>query len=217
MDSLKELYIIGAGGFGREVADIVDSVNQRAPTYRLAGFIDDNEELHGRIINGIPVFGGRAELGRLARTREIYAVIAIADTKIKRAIASGLDGLDGVVWANIIHPAAAISRHCETGGGNIVQAFCSVNANARLGSHCAINIGSIIAHDAQLGDGVSVMCLCAVNGNARLGDGVYLGSNVMILPGLAVGADAFICAGSGVFHDVDPGAVMRGNPAKRVR
>jgi sugar O-acyltransferase (sialic acid O-acetyltransferase NeuD family) len=214
MDPLKELYIIGAGGLGREVADIVESVNQRMPTYRLAGFVDDNKELHGRIVNGIPVLGGRADLEPAIRDREIYAVIAIADTKIKNTIASDLDG---VVWTNIIHPTAAVSRYCEMGNGNIVQAFCSVNANARLGDHCTINIGSAIGHDAILGDCVSVMCLCSVNGNTRLGNGVYIGSNGMILPGLAIGADAFICAGSGVFCNVDAGAVMIGNPAKRIR
>jgi acetyltransferase-like isoleucine patch superfamily enzyme len=35
----------------------------------------------------------------------------------------------------------------------------------------------------------------------------------MIIPGLTIGENAFICASSGVFHDVDAGAVMRGNPA----
>jgi sugar O-acyltransferase (sialic acid O-acetyltransferase NeuD family) len=215
MDSLKELYIIGAGGLGREVADIVDSVNQRTPSYRLAGFVDDNEELRGSLVNGIPVFGGRGRLGQLAREREIHAVIAIADTGIKKTIARELD--DYINWVNIIHPMAVVSKHCEMGRGNIVQAFCHLAANARLGDHCIINVSSLVGHDAVLGDCVSVMCFCAPNGNVRLESGAYLGSHVMIIPGLTVGEDAFICAGSCVFHDVEAGAVMRGNPARRVR
>jgi sugar O-acyltransferase (sialic acid O-acetyltransferase NeuD family) len=215
MNELKELYISGAGGFGREVADKVDSVNRIAPAYRLAGFVDDDTARRGGEVNGVPVLGGRDDLKRRAREREIYAVIAIADTKIKREIARDMAGI--VAWANIIHPTAVISARCEMGRGNILQALSSVGANARLGDHCAVNVGSAIGHDAVLGDRVSVMCLCAVNGGARLGDGAYLGSNVMILPGLTLGEEAFICAGSGVFRDVEDRAVMIGSPAERVR
>ena len=45
---MKKLYIIGAGGFGREVAWLVERINEKAPTWDLQGFIDDNEEI-GRV------------------------------------------------------------------------------------------------------------------------------------------------------------------------
>ena len=44
---MKDLYIIGAGGFGREVAWIVERINSIKPTWNLKGFIDDNETLWG--------------------------------------------------------------------------------------------------------------------------------------------------------------------------
>ena len=39
---MKDLYIIGAGGFGREVAWLVERINDVAPIWNLKGFIDDN-------------------------------------------------------------------------------------------------------------------------------------------------------------------------------
>jgi sugar O-acyltransferase (sialic acid O-acetyltransferase NeuD family) len=212
---LKELYIVGAGGLGREAAETVDQINQKNPQWRLAGFTDDNETMHGSVIDGITVAGGRELLKRLGAEREICAVIAIADARIKRMIAEDLDGF--VAWTNIIHPSAIISAHSEMGRGNIIQAFCYAGPDARIGDHCMVNIGSVVGHNVVLEDYASVMCLCNIAGGARLRTGAYLGSSVMIVPGVTVGENAFLCAGCSVFKDVDDGAVMKGNPASRAR
>lgn len=55
---MKNLYIIGAGGFGREVAWCVERINDVSPTWDLKGFIDDNEELWGKQEDGYSVLGG---------------------------------------------------------------------------------------------------------------------------------------------------------------
>ena len=54
---MKDLYIIGAGGFGREVAWLVERINCVNPTWNLVGFIDDQEELWGTYEDGIEVLG----------------------------------------------------------------------------------------------------------------------------------------------------------------
>ena len=38
---MERLVIVGCGGFGREVADVVDAINEIAPTFELLGFADD--------------------------------------------------------------------------------------------------------------------------------------------------------------------------------
>lgn len=42
---MNKLYIIGAGGFGREAAWLVERINEKTPTWDLQGFIDDNESI----------------------------------------------------------------------------------------------------------------------------------------------------------------------------
>ena len=49
MEELKKLYIVGAGGFGREVAWLVERINAVNPTWNLVGFLDDNETIHGKL------------------------------------------------------------------------------------------------------------------------------------------------------------------------
>ena len=42
---MKDLIIVGAGGFGREVVWLVERINQSQPTWKVLGFVDDAEGL----------------------------------------------------------------------------------------------------------------------------------------------------------------------------
>lgn len=47
-------------------------------------------------------------------------------------------------------------------------------------------------------------------------DRVWLGANVIILPGVTIGEGAVCCAGCVVVKDVEPYSVVAGIPAKEV-
>ena len=59
----KGLIIIGASGFGREVAWLVERINKDKPTWDLLGFLDDADELQGKAVNGYPVLGRITDVG----------------------------------------------------------------------------------------------------------------------------------------------------------
>ena len=61
---LKNLIIIGASGFGREVAWLVERINKVDPTWNLIGFIDDADEIQGKSINGYAVLGKTEDVSR---------------------------------------------------------------------------------------------------------------------------------------------------------
>lgn len=50
-----------------------------------------------------------------------------------------------------------------------------------------------------------------------VGDNVWIGGSAILLPGVTVGADAIVGAGSVVTKDVPPGAVVAGNPARVIK
>jgi sugar O-acyltransferase (sialic acid O-acetyltransferase NeuD family) len=212
---VKELYIIGAGGFGRETADTVRAINERAPEYRIAGFIDDNEALHGSVINDIPVLGGREYLKKTASAAKPSAVIAVADARVKETVAGDLDAF--VIWENIIHPTAIVSSYAEIGHGLIVQAHTTLCPNIKIGNHTMINLVSALGHDAVLSDFASVMNFCDLTGGVHIGKGAYLASSVTVIPNVKIGEYAYIGAGSVVIRDVKANAVMVGNPARQIR
>lgn len=56
-----------------------------------------------------------------------------------------------------------------------------------------------------------------MTGNIEVGDGVWIGANSTILPGIVIGEGSVIGAGSVVTKDVDPDVVVAGNPARVIK
>ena len=77
---MKELIIYGAGGFGREVAAMVQQINQVKPSWNLIGFYDDALAV-GSIIDELPLLES-PDSNR--RHREVLnVVVAIANLVLK--------------------------------------------------------------------------------------------------------------------------------------
>jgi acetyltransferase-like isoleucine patch superfamily enzyme len=51
----------------------------------------------------------------------------------------------------------------------------------------------------------------------KIGNGVWIGANVTILPGVTVGENAVIAAGAVVTKDVPANSIVGGNPARVIR
>ena len=209
---MQRLVIIGAGGFARELADTVASINNERPTYELLGFADDNEEHHHTNINGNKVIGGRDTVKALAQQQSIAAVVAIADATVRQSLVAYMGEL--ITWESLVHPRALVSPSAQIGKGCVLQAYVLVAANATIGDHCIVNAGSSLGHDAVMGDYGAIMGQCDVTGRARLGPAVFMGSGARILPGVVVGERAKIAAGAVVARHVEAGATVGGNPAR---
>jgi maltose O-acetyltransferase len=71
----------------------------------------------------------------------------------------------------------------------------------------------LIAHDASTRKGIGYTRIGAVH----VGKRAYIGAAALILPGVTIGDDAIIGAGSVVSRDVPPKAFAVGNPARALR
>lgn len=211
---MKDLIIIGAGGFGREVADTVERINNVCPRYNLLGFADDDETSWDRDVNGIKVLGG-IDFIKKNVSPKTYAVIAVASANAKRNIVNTLD--EFVIWENIIDPTALVSKFNSMGVGNIIQPFTVIGPNTTIGNHCMINLRGSLGHDAVIEDYVSTMSYCDITGHVHLEKGVYLGSSVCIIPGIFVKENSIIGAGATVIKDINETGTYVGNPARRVK
>jgi sugar O-acyltransferase (sialic acid O-acetyltransferase NeuD family) len=213
---MKKLYMVGASGCGREVLETVEAINKVKSTYEIQGFIDDDASLTGKIINEQKILGTTDYLIEQGKSDpEIYATVAIGDPRIREKIINKIQ--DFVLFDNIIHPTARISKFAKIGNGNIFQISVNVLPNAEIGNHCVINRMSSVGHDGKLSDFVSVMNFCDITGNVKLGVGAYLGSSVAIHPGKTIGAYAKVGMGSVVISNVEEGTVVIGNPARAIK
>ena len=212
---MKDIVIIGASGFGREVKDIIDRINDREETYRVIGFIDDDESLHGEVLNDVPVLGGSDWIVKNGEKEKLHAVIAVANAPVKKKLDALLSPY--VTWETIIDPSASLSRYMEIGEGTVIQAGGFIGANVTIGRHCVINTKSGIGHDAVLEDYAAIMSFCDVTGHCHLEEGAYFGSSVCVIPSTRIGRYATAGAGAVIIRDVPAGATVVGSPARVIR
>ena len=115
---MQNIVIIGASGFGKEVAYHIKSVNEPKPTYNIAGFIDDNPDMLGKeIIYGLRVIGNITDLAN-GNFDVSCACIAIANNPIRKAVYDRLKDLP-IRFPNIIHGDKKYGDSNVFGSGNI--------------------------------------------------------------------------------------------------
>jgi sugar O-acyltransferase (sialic acid O-acetyltransferase NeuD family) len=208
-----DLFIFGAGGFGREILDIVRTTDER-PFQNLA-FLDDNIEA-GSLVEDVPVLGAIGFLS--ARTQatgraDFQVVIGVGSIPARTRIFHKLEEIS-VVLATIIDRTAVVRPSAQLEPGVIVAAQAFISSNTIIGRNSIVNVGACIGHDAQIGHHCIIDPHASLLGNVRLGSQIEVGTGASIYPGTRVGDNAKIAMGSAVYKDVPAGASVGGNPAR---
>lgn len=207
------IVIIGAGGFGREVLDVIDAMNAAGTgDWDFLGFVDDGQpdpEILERL--GERHLGGREQLGSLGKG--IHFVVAVSHVPARRGLSQAAMGA-GLRPALLIHPTATLGRDVRAEAGTIICAGARLTSNIRVGRHCHVHVNVTVGHDSRMGDFAAANPMSAVSGAVTLGSGVMLGTGSAILQGLSVGDDAVVGAGAVVVKDVPAGVTVLGVPAK---
>lgn len=209
---VKDLVIVGASDFGREVEDLVKRINQQNDEWNLLGFVDDC--LVGETLEGTRILGPISYLYDLLERP--YVVIAIANTTVRKKIATELYKRD-FKFATLIDPSVIISSNFEVDHGSIICAGTIFAINTKVGKHCIINLGCRIGHDTVLGDYSSLMPGTNLAGNVIVGAGCYFGLNACVINNTHVGAWSTIGAGAAVVKDIPDNVVAVGVPARVIK
>ena len=210
---MKNIVIVGAGGVGREVSLIIQQINQLDPTWNLLGYIDDNVEMWGKVINGYVVIGGIDTL--LMMEKDTYVIIAMASYKVKKAIVKKLN--NKFKFATIIHPKVWIHDFMKIGEDCIVYEGVVLTANIIIGDHVIISPKCGIGHDSVISDYVSLLWNVNISGNDKISEGVMFGSGSTIIQGKTVGKGAIIGAGAVVIDNIPEDVTVVGVPAKIIK
>lgn len=210
---MKDLYIIGAGGFGREVAWLVERINAVEPTWNLVGFIDDDESKWDTNEDDYPVLGGCEYLKKLGN---VYAVCAIGAARIRKIVIEKMKE-STVKFATLIDPSALISKRVEIGEGTIICANSIITVDIKIGEHVIINLDCTIGHDDIIDDFVTIYPSVNVSGNVYLGECCELGTGMQIIQGKRVVGNTIIGAGTVVVRDIETSGTYVGSPAKKIK
>ena len=211
---MKEIVILGAGDFGKEVAWLIEEINKRTPTYIILGYLDDDEKKIGQSFNGYECLGPISYLTDLNKNHHACAVIANQDVDIRKKFVDMFPDFND--WETLIHPSVNISDTSTVGQGCVIGASGNVSCNTTIGDFCLFNISVTMGHDCVVGNYVSIMSGSCVSGHVTIGDGAYLATNCTIVPGMKVGEHAKVGAGSVVIRNVRADTTVMGVPAKKI-
>jgi len=212
---MRQIAIVGAGGFGREVLAVLEE--QVARTAALHGaricFVDDAKE--GQTINGVEVLSAAA-YAALEGERQFVVAISSSEARERegaRLLAAGATPLTVVAGNALCFSSATI------GVGAVIAPFAFVSANASIGRYFHLNYHSYVAHDCVIGDFVTFAPGVKCNGTVTIEDHAYIGSGAVIKqsqPGrpLVIGRGAVVGMGAVVTKSVAPGVTVVGNPAR---
>ncbi|WP_119071453.1 acetyltransferase [Aggregatilinea lenta] len=211
----KQIAVYGGGGFAREVAWLVQSCNRDGDRYRVVCFIDDDTELHGTKLNGIPVVGLQEAYLQFPLANVVGGIGSPA-TREKTILKAAELGFE---FEMVIHPSVERSEWVEFGEGAVICAGTILTTNIVLGRHVQINLDCTIGHDVQMDDFATLAPGVHVSGCVHIGKRAYVGTGAVIINGtqdapLIIEDDAIIGAGACVTKHVPAGLTVVGVPAK---
>ena len=212
---MKDLIIIGASGFGREVAWLVERINRKENAWNLLGFVDDDEHIQGENINGVRVLG---KLEDVTRFPNAYYVCAIGSSTIRSNVINRVrDILPEVKFGTLVDPSVEMSEFIKIGQGSIICAHTLMTVNISIGNYVIINLDCTIGHDAEIQEYVTIYPSVNISGNVTVLSYSEIGTGTQIIQGKNIGTHSIVGAGSVVIKDIPSKCTAVGIPAKPIK
>jgi len=198
------VYIVGAGGHGRVIRDVLIETTARTRGIDCF-FVDDNPDNWDDVLpEEIPE---RSQV--LVGIGDNYS----REKMVKRLKSSGKP----LIFSAVRHPASYVSRNVAVGLGTVVFAKAAVNPDVVLGDFCIINTGATVDHDCEIGNYTHIAPGVNLCGAVKIGDRTLIGVGSCVCPGIIIGTDTIIGAGSVVVNDIPSGVVAHGNPCRVIK
>ena len=207
---MKQLIIIGAGGYGREVCNMAPECHGYGKTFVIKGFLDDTENPLGPYPGYPPVLA--RILDYVPQPEDVF-VCAISDIAGRKKCTE-LIASRGGEFMTLLHLSSAVQKNSIVGKGCIINACSWISCDSIIGDHVHFQANCNVGHDARIGAWSFLHYGTFIGGRACLGEGVHVYPYAIIHPRRKIGDYATIGAGSFVLRDVQAQTTVYGNPAK---
>ncbi len=207
---MKDIAIYGAGGFGREVALLIEQINNESKKWNFIGFIDDDPTHNAKV----PFLGSGEAANRTLNNVSI--AVAIANSSSRAKIVSGLTNRT-FDFPVLSHPGANLgSTSNHFGRGTIITDGVILTTGIFIGEFVIVNLATTIGHDVHIGDYCSVMPGTNLSGNVKVGSGSLIGTGAKVLQNITIGENVRVGAGAVVVRHVADHQTVVGIPAKPI-
>lgn len=209
---MKELIIIGAGGFGREVSVLAENAHGFGKEFCVKGFLDDDLQALDNYIGYPPVIGSVTTY--IPNVNDVF-VCAIANPSVKRSIVKLLKN-KAAHFITLIHQRATFTKNCTIGNGCIIADNVRLGCDCSVGDFVSVQAGCSIGHDSQIGPWCHLHPSAFLGGHVTVGKSVRVYPHAVIKPEVMIGEASTIGAASFVMKDVKEGMTTFGNPARSI-
>ena len=211
---MKDIAIYGAGGLGREIACILNEINEQEPTWNLVGYFDDGMKKGSSNEYGT-ILGGLTELN--IWETDLAVAIGIGNPKVVHQLIDTITN-KRVSYPNIIAPDVKFLDRdsLKIGKGNFINFRASVSCNVTIGNFNTIGAFTALGHDCKIGDFNTLMPSVQVCGYVEMGQQNFLGISSIVLQMNKIGNGITLGAGSILMKDAEDDRTYFGNPARSI-
>lgn len=210
----KNLLIIGARGFGREIyRSVLHSTSFLNEELVVKGFLDDKSDALDGLKGDWPPIVGAVE-DYVIQDDDVF-FCALGDAHWRKHYSQIISSRGGR-FINIIHPTALVSPVATLGEGCSIGAFTTISPNVTIGNHVMIQAFVDLGHDASISDFASIESYVFLGGYASVGELSTMHTRSSIIPHKRIGKECVVGFGSVVMRNVKDGTHVFGNPAVRI-
>lgn len=210
----NRVVIIGAGGQGREIHDIVDAVTQSGDVWEVVGYLDDaaSEENLGAVAQRGSILLGDVDALSLL-PHDVGVLLGLGDAAVRDRIGRRKDVAEREAPV-LVHPAATLGSSVILGQGTVLWAGSRLSTRVETGRHVHINHNATVGHDTTMDDYATLHPAAVVSGSVRIGRAATIGANAFIRQRLSVGERSFVGASAAAIRDIPADTIVKGVPAR---
>lgn len=209
---MKELLIIGARGWGREVFDIADACIKAGLEITVKGFLDDKADALDGYDHYPPIIGPVESYE--VQNDDVF-ICALGDVGYKQQYADIIMDKGGE-FISLVHPSAVLGNNAKYGKGCVIGAYANLSSDTQIGDFVTLSIRAGMGHDSIIGDYSHIGGNCSISGFVTIGESVTMYPGCLVVPHRKIGHHSIIGTGSVVLVNVKAYSTVFGNPANRV-
>jgi sugar O-acyltransferase (sialic acid O-acetyltransferase NeuD family) len=207
---LKNLIIIGAGGFGIEIYQLAQNSLGYNADFIIKGFIDDNLTRLDSY-NHFPKILSTIDEYKI--NEDDVFIASIGNVTQKKIISQKIINKGGK-FINIIHKSSILFTDLNDREGVFIGPNVTISSNCAIGNHVLIQTGAIVGHDSYVGDWTRLDSYVVVVGGVKIKNEVVIHTSAVINHNVVVEEGACIGALSFVIRNVKNKTTVFGNPAR---
>ena len=188
----KKILIFSAGPSGREVFQLISSINKLNHIWEVIGYVDIDSNKIGKMIDGIHVYSSN----KLPKQNEIFATCGTMNSVIRKKIFDEDIIKNGYKLTNLIHPHVEIPKCFKIGLGNIIFGYVHISFEVNIKNFSIISNFSDLGHNLVANDYSTVMPSVILGGNCEIGEQTLIGSGSTIHQGVKIGSNCKIGMGT---------------------